>query len=513
MVDSSKTSPTVPTTSGKVRGLVHKNVFSFRGIPYIQPRIGSSRFQAPVEHSGWTGVLECVSPGPIAPQNVFELEKIAGVGEFPQDEDCLTLNVWTPDLSGHLPVMVWIHGGAFATGTGRTPWYDGTRLASKDNVVVITINYRLGTLGFCYLKEANPELFATSGINGILDQVQALKWVRDNVAVFGGDPANVTVFGESAGAMSVGTLLGLPQASGLFRRAILESGACSHSATPDRATEISDQMLKALELTPGEANKICEIPVAQILEAQKQVTDLRGAYLSFQPVVDGEILPRSPLESVRQGMVRGVDLIVGTNEEEMKLFGIDDPELMNVDEQKMISQMTTLGGHIFDEKRSKEVIEAYRSHYRGLDLGALWFQMLTDYVFRMPATRLVEAQSEHANTYYYLFRWASPSFGGLIGSSHSLEIPFVFDNLDKPGVDLFTGGEAAEGRENVATAMSEAWTGFATNSTPVSSRLPSWPTFNTDRRATMVFDISHQVEYDQLPEIRAIWDDVDFRFI
>ncbi len=513
VTNSQVNSPIVETVQGKIQGLSRDGVLSFRGIPYAKPPINDLRFCEPQDMDSWSEVLECTSPGPIAPQNVFELEKILGAAEFPQNEDCLTLNVWTPSLDGKFPVMVWIHGGAFATGTGRTPWYDGTKLADKQHVVIVTINYRLGALGFCYLGEFDGGRFPTSGINGIFDQVKSLEWVRDNISNFGGDPSNVTIFGESAGAMSVGTLLGLPKAKGLFKRAILESGACSHCAPPQKASQITTELLKTLGIGTSRVEELARVPIDKLIEAQGIVTEIRGAYLSFQPVIDGTYLPKSPLESVREGFASNVELIVGTNEEEMKLFGIDDPELQNVDEDKMILQMTTLGGQNFDYQESRDLISAYKSHYPKLDLGGLWFQMLTDYVFRMPANRLVEAQSNFANCYYYLFRWASPSFGGIIGSSHSLEIPFVFDNLDKRGVDLFTGGDIAQGRESLAKAMSQSWTSFAKTSIPTSSEFDQWPVFNSEDRATMVFDINHRVEYDIAPHIRKMWDEVDFRCI
>ncbi len=514
MVPGSSTSngPIADTASGRIRGSLRNGVAVFRGIPFSQAPVGDLRFRPPQPALPWPGVRDCTQAGPIAPQNVWDLEKLLGAGDMPQDEDCLTLNVWTPSTEGRRPVMVWIHGGAFATGTGRTPWYEGSRLASMRDVVVVTFNYRLGILGFCYLAEMAGERFASSGMNGILDQIAALEWVRDNISALGGDPTEVTIFGESAGAMSVGTLLGTPAASGLFRRAILQSGACSNTSPPDKATRITMEVLETLGLSTGESAKLADLPVDALLAAQQTVADMRGAYLSFQPVVDGVHLPRSPLESLSLQSAAGVDIIVGTNEEEMKLFGIDDPSLRDVDEPQMIAQMTSLGGHLFDEERARGLISAYRHQFPDLDLGALWFQMLTDYVFRMPATKVAEEQSAFANVYYYLFSWASPAFGGMIGSSHSLEIPFVFDNLDRQGVDMFTGGPDAPGRQPLATTMSSAWTAFAHGRSPAGPGMPDWPPYDLDTRSTMIFDLQCRVEKDHEPEIRELWEGVDFRF-
>ncbi len=512
MNDSTAERLVVEPPCGPVVGLSRQGAISFRSIPFCEPPVGDLRFRPPQPMEPWREVLDCTRPGPVAPQNVWELEKLLGSADFPQDEDCLTLNIWTPAVEGSRPVMVWVHGGGFTTGSGRTPWYDGTRLAASRDVVVVTLNYRLGALGFCYLAELGGQRFRTSGINGILDQVRALEWVQENIAAFGGDPRNVTVFGESAGAMSVGTLLGMPAAKGLFRRAILQSGACSHTILPTKANAVASELLGELSIETTSVDEILSVPVPALLAAQKAVTDRRGAYLSFQPVVDGDILPRSPLESVTDGSAVGIDIIVGTNQEEMKLFGIDDPALREVDEPRMLAMMTSLGGHIFDQERARAMIDAYRSQFPDMSLGDLWFQMLTDYTFRMPAVRLAEAQSRHARVHYYLFSWASPAFGGLIGSSHSLEIPFVFDNLDKPAVDLFTGGAEAPGREALAAKMSGAWTSFARDSSPTDPGLPDWPPYDLASRATMVFDVECRLESDHEPQIRALWDGVDFHF-
>src|SRR5256885_13958530 len=295
-------SPIVQTDKGPVVGSTTGPVHVFRGIPYARPPVGELRWRPPEEPRSWTSPLDASSFGPIAPQNPSHLEQLFGAEKPEQSEACLSLNVWTPGLDdGRRPVLVWIHGGAFVTGTGSTPWYDGTRLATAGDVVVVTINYRLGALGFLELGELGDERYAASGNCGILDQVAALRWVRDNISSFGGDAAQVTVFGESAGGMSVGTLLALPAAQGLFSRAILQSGAASHVVQRDKAESVTRDLLAELGLTPADAGKLVDVPVDDLLAAQGRVVDRTWPNLAFTPVVDGVTLPRPPLEAATDG--------------------------------------------------------------------------------------------------------------------------------------------------------------------------------------------------------------------
>ncbi len=493
--------PIVQTSHGPVIGSPAGPVHVFRGIPYARPPIGELRWRPPEEPRPWTAPLEASGFGPVAPQNPSPLETLLGADKPEQSEACLQLNVWTPGLDGgRRPVMVWIHGGAFVTGTGSTPWYDGARLAADGDVVVVTINYRLGALGFLELGELGDERYATSGNCGILDQVAALEWVRANASSFGGDPSQVTVFGESAGAMSVGTLLALPAARGLFSRAILQSGAAAHVTTRDKAEGVTRDLLSELGLTPGDARALVDVPVDRLLAAQGRVVDRTWPNLAFTPVVDGLSLPRPPNDAVREGSSADVEMIVGTNLDEMRLFGLMDARLAETDEATLEHRAASVFG-----PTAAKAVEVYRRSRPGVPLGDVWTAVLTDQVFRIPAIRLAEAQSIHQpRTYMYLFQWATPILDGKLGSCHALELPFVFDNMDKRGADLFTGG-GAEPRK-LAGRMSAAWTAFAHRGAPDTASLPPWPAYEVGQRSTMVLDTECVVVDDPAGEERLLWD-------
>ncbi|HET6303159.1 MAG TPA: carboxylesterase family protein, partial [Myxococcota bacterium] len=317
--------PVVETSVGRIEGLAEPGVQVFRGIPFAAPPVGALRFRAPQAPEPWTGVREATRFGPPAPQAPSPVMRmLGGHDELRWSEECLTLNVWTPAADrGRRPVLVWIHGGAFTTGSGGFPIYDGSSLARRGDVVVVTINYRLGALGFLALPAFEQEEGNVVGNFGLLDQMRALEWVRENAESFGGDPGNVTVFGESAGAMSLGALLGAPAACGLFRAAILQSGAAHNVSDAEQGERVAHVFAKELGVDPSDLRRLREAPAAAILEAQvRSVNALWGQVrgLAFQPVLDGRTLPRPPLDVVREGGARGVDLLVGTNLEEYKLY-------------------------------------------------------------------------------------------------------------------------------------------------------------------------------------------------
>ena len=496
--------PTVQTDKGPVVGSTSGPVHVFRGIPYARPPVGELRWRPPQEPRPWTRPLEAHRFGSIAPQNPSHLEKLFGADRPPQSEDCLSLNLWTPGLDDNRrPVMVWIHGGAFVTGNGATPWYDGTRLVEAGDVVVVTINYRLGALGSLELGELGDERYAGSGNCGILDQVAALQWVRDNVSAFGGDPAQVTVFGESAGGMSVGTLLGLPAAEGLFSRAILQSGAASHVAERDKAERLTRDLLAELGLTIEDAGRLVDVPVDDLLAAQGRVVDRAGLGLPFTPVVDGVTLPRPPLDAVRDGAAAGIEVLVGTTRDEMRLFGLLDPRLSQADDAQVERRAVAVFG-----PSATKAIDVYRRSRPGASAGEVWIAVLSDQVFRIPAIRLAEAQSMHQpRTYMYFFTWATPILDGLLGSCHALDVPFMFDNLDKPGAGLFTGGTGAD-RQLLAERMSRAWLAFARDGVPAAASLPGWPAYEMGQRSTMVLDTECIVADDPAAEERRLWEGI-----
>ena len=494
----SANSPLVEVAGGQLRGkwTPEGDVAVFRGIPYAAPPVGPLRFQPPRPPAPWQGERDATAYGPMAPQNIGVMERVWGAQQLDTDEDCLTLNVWTPRPdSAKRPVMVWIHGGAFVTGSGTTPWYDGRNFVRRGDLVFVTINYRLGALGFLHLAELGGEAYASSGNCGLLDQVAALRWVQDNIDAFGGDPAQVTVFGESAGAASVGTLLGLPAASGLFHRAILQSGACAFVSSRERAAGMAEETFRAAGLDPTDLAGLLGAPVTQLLEAQEKVyTHHAASALPYQPVIDGITLPEAPLDAVAKGSAASVAVVVGTTSEEMKLFTLMDPDLAASDESGMRARITEVFG-----ERAAEALEVYRDNRQGDSNVAVWTAVATDAVFRMPAIRLLEHQvAVNKDCWAYLFTMRSTAFGGALGACHALDIPFVFDNLDRPGVNLFTGDPP--GAADLAKAMHSSWVDFARDGDP------GWPRYEPARRATMEFGSTCAVVEDPDRAERLLWD-------
>jgi para-nitrobenzyl esterase len=497
------------TTSGKVAGFEKDGVLQFRGVPYAAPPVGPRRFQPPAPVEPWTEVLECRSYGATAPQAAGGIERMLGAGSIPADEDCLFLNVWTPGLDDAArPVMVWIHGGGFQTGSGSVPWYSGSRLASAGDVVIVTINYRLGALGFLHLGDEVPG----SGNAGILDQVAALQWVRDNIAAFGGDPAAVTIFGESAGGMSVGTLLGTPAAGGLFRSAIAQSGAAHNSMPAEAADHVTGVVLDELGLDRGRVGELREVGVDRLLAAQEAAgRRLQGSalvpgsgLLPFQPVVDGVALPRPPLDAIRDGSAAQVALLTGTTREEWNLFHLMARATGSLSEDELVHRCE----RTFGAGAGEAAIATYRADSPDATPDDLWIAVQTDRVFRIPAIRMAEAQShQQPSTYTYEFTWASTAFGGALGACHAIEIPFAFDNLHRKGVEMFLGTIDEHARA-LATATSRAWLAFARTGDPNHDGLPAWPAYESGRRATMELGTTCEVHDDPRAAARVLWDGV-----
>ena len=495
----------VATTSGQVRGAEKDGVLRFKGIPFAAPPVGPLRWKPPQPVEPWSGVREATTFGPMAPQVAGGLEAMLGAGSMAQGEDCLYLNVTTPacDDRGRA-VMVWIHGGGYTTGAGSIPWYSGVAMARHDDVVVVSLNYRLGALGFLHLAGLG-EAYAGSGNAGLLDQVAALRWVRENAAAFGGDPANVTVFGESAGAMSIGCLLGLPDAAGLFRRALPQSGAAQAVQQPGEAEATAIGLAAAAGVT---VEDLPDLGLDALLQAQQQVNASRlggfsggdGPLLPFSPVVDGVVLPRHPLEAIADGSAAGVDLLTGTTAEEFRLFTV------MLQQEVTDEALRRRVGRVVGDDRVGEVLDVYREEHPGADNEALAAFVATDWVFRAPAERLLEAHHPHGPTWSYRFAWRSTAFDGRLGACHALDIPFCFDSVNRGGSEWFLG-EATPGAVSLAGGMRSAWASFARTGTPVGDGLPPWPAWDPERRSTMVLDDPPSVADDLLPRCRQIWAD------
>jgi para-nitrobenzyl esterase len=503
-------SPTTVTRNGPVAGRVKHDVALFAGIPYAAPPIGARRFRPPAPVEPWSEPLDATGFGPVAWQAGRLLGGLLGTASMDMSEDCLRLNVQTPAIDdARRPVMVWIHGGGFTSGTGATPWYNGTSFAARGDVVVVSLNYRLGALGFLHLADIGGADHVSSGLLGILDQVAALQWVRDNIAAFGGDPDNVTIFGESAGAMSVGTLLGLPAAHGLFHKAIAQSGATANVLPPATAAEVTATFLSAFGTTdlealmaasPDDLVKAQQSVEAEMLANPGRLAGPEGIALGmpFQPVLDGGLGCLGQLDAVERGLSAHVPLLAGTNADEWNLFhlmspgGLDDPGLL-----KRVEHLVGDGASL---------IETYRATRPDATPDALWCAVLTDHIFTMPALRLLEAQAAHQpdHTFQYRFSWASRAFDGRLGACHALEIPFVFNTLSQPGAHLFLG----DGPEPVdlALAMHDAWIAFAHSADPSHGGLPGpWPTFDTAHRRVLEFGETIGVVEDPGPAERRLW--------
>src|SRR5579862_4761900 len=484
------------TRSGKVEGVEHDGVLVFRGIPFAAPPVGPRRFLPPAREQSWDGVRDATRFSAEIAQAELPIARVLGSNATDSSEDGLYLNVWTPACDdARRPVMVWIHGGAYIFGSGSVSWYDGTRFARHGDVVIVTINYRLGPLGFLHLADAFGPAVAGSGNAGILDQVAALEWVRESIAGFGGNPDDVTIFGESAGANSVGTLLGLPAARGLFHKAIAQSGAGAWIAERERAAAIAELLLDQLPERPRDIETLQALPVDALFAAQPGqgiAAGGTGAGLTWQPVIDGDVLAQAPLDAVNAGHAAGVHLLIGTNEHEATLFQVLDPRLADLDDEGVLQLLSAV------TDQPAPMLAAYRELMPGATSREVWSALATDAAFRMPAVRLASAQHAHGAAWMYRFTWETPVFGGALRSTHALEIPFVFDNLDRPGADQFTG-DGPE-RAAIADAMHRAWIAFARTGDP------GWPAYEPGRRATQRFDADLEILDDPEAEQRRAWE-------
>ena len=466
-------SPVVETRQGAVLGRKKNGVLMFNGIPYAAPPVGDRRFKATAPPGSWGDIRDCTRFGPAAPQ----LPTGGMTNQVPVkwDEDCLFLNVCTPAVDrGKRPVLVWIHGGAYRHGQGAVPWYNGASFALKGNLVVVSINYRLGALGFTDLSRFGED-FATSGVNGILDQIQALRWVRENIAEFGGDPGQVTIAGESVGGFSVCTLVACEQAQGLFQRAVSQSGSGRQALAPEVGARVADLLLEELGADSQEA--VMAASALEILEAMERA-DARYNKLgmgdgvqAFYPVMGNQVLPVAPVEAAEKGIGRDIVMLAGVNKDENTLF--TQP---GVTENRLRAQAVSCGSASHDGER---LLAAYRGMLPGASDTEISVQLGTDFTFKIPTIRFIEARMRSgAETWMYQFDWESRQ--PFLKATHALEIPFVFNTLTAPGVDLFIGeGELPQG---VADEMHDVWTAFIRGETP------GWPMYDSSRRPVWHFD-------------------------
>lgn len=504
----------VTVGGGTLRGRESDGVRVFRGVPYGASTAGPRRFAAPEPVEPWSGVREATRSGPACPQptggmpgqeqNVFG--ELFGPGDLRMDEACLVLDVYAPAGGAPAkPVLVWIHGGAFLIGTGSSPMYDGSQLARRGDVVVVAVNYRLGVLGFLNLPEVGPCNL------GLLDQIAALRWVRDEIAAFGGDPGNVTIFGESAGAKSVECLVASPVAAGLFHRAITES-TYDPPMDATAAADAARAFLAELGVEAGDGgidlDRLRSAPVEELIAAQNRRTlaamgsggGIMASLGGWSPVVDGEVLVRHPLDAVAAGQAAEVPMVIGTTRDEAKLFTAMMPMLAGMEDAGLPMMIGMLTG---DPDGAEALVAAYRtSRGAGTTAPDVFAAAMTDRMFRQHSLRLAEAKAgRQPDTWMYLFDWCGVGMDGAIGACHALEIPFVFGSLDSGLGRLAGEGPDAEA---LAATMQDAWLAFARTGDPSTPAL-AWPRYEPGRRATAAFGPVVEVRDAPLEGERLAW--------
>lgn len=501
-VQASAADPLVRTAQGLLRGSAAGGVHIYKGVRFAAPPTGANRLQPPQPPPTWDGVREALAFGPKPPQPAYPpmIADLLPPEYTPAGEDCLTLNIWAPEPGAEaLPVLVWIAGGMFEYhATGASPWYDGTAFV-RDGVILVSINYRVGATGFLYLGDGIANL-------GLLDQIAALEWVRDNIAAFGGDPGRVTIAGESAGGLSVGTLLAMPRARGLFHRAIVESGGGHIVTSAATALRIGQRLAERLGVAPVR-EALAAVPPETFIAAQEALrSDMLGppdpafwgevalTGLPWAPVIDGDVVPERPFDLVAAGAGRDVDLLAGSNTEEWRLFVVPGGVIDGIASPAVAGTLAATG------LQPDTAMASYADWHPGATPGDLFAAVMTDWYWRLPALRLADAHAAaggRGRTYMYEFGWRSPAFGGRLGAAHATEILFAFDQLAAPGKLL---GPAPP--QLLADSMHRAWVSFSATGDP------GWPGYDTRHRTTMHFDAAPRLVDDPMARERRLWEGV-----
>lgn len=489
----------VETHRGKVRGTNDRDIKVFKGIPYAAATDGLNRFRPPKPVRPWPDVRDTVAYAPQCPQLPAEHASFTASWTYDRDssEDCLALNVWTPALRDQRkrPVLVWLHGGGFSSLSGSRNVFEGTRLCERGDVVVVTLNHRLNVFGFLYLARLGGAEFAESGNAGMLDILAALRWVHENIVLFGGDPGNVTVFGQSGGGAKVSTLMAMPQARGLFHKAIVQSGSHLEGLTPDEATKHAQSYLAALDVKPAELNRLAKLPTDRLVAALKTVMSAPGAKPNFSPVADGIVLPNGPWTPGAPSVSANIPMMIGTTRTETTaLIGAANPGDFALDDAGMRKRLSAW----VPEKDIPRVVAGFQKIMPSASPSDLFFAITTDRRVRQQAWAQAERKAAQggAPAWLYELDWPTPVDGGKWGSPHSLDLAFVFDNVAKSEAMVGTGPEP----QKLADDMSSAWLAFARTGNPGAK----WPPFTAQERATMVFDSRSRVEKDFRGDERAV---------
>ena len=494
--------PIVETTAGKVRGYCLNGVYAFKGIPYAAPTGGTARFQHPAKPAPWPGVRSSVHYGHACPNGHYwsDVQDNAPHSDedayllyraywTPAGEDCLRLNVWSPSLVASTrkrPVMVYMHGGGFSGGSGHDLLaYDGENLAHRNDIVAVTHNHRLNVFGYLNLAEIGGERFQSSGNAGMLDIVAVLEWVRDNISNFGGDPNNVTIFGQSGGGGKVSALMAMPEAKGLFHRAVIESWPFARFALPHESSSLAAAVLAELNVGKSQVEQICDIPLERLLKASEAAVRRRpswetaGWWTGWGPTVDGKILSTDPVDPGGPAVSPQIPLVLGTNLNEF-VNGVDNPEVETLTREQLVDRARHRWG-----TSGQDIVEAYRHEYRNATPFQLWAAMSAASIRQSTLTHAEHrAALGTAPVYQYVFSWPTAVLDGRPGTFHACEIAFVFDNVDR--CVRQTGG--VKPALDLSTQVSRAWVNFARHGNPNHANLTHWPAYEGVRRSTMFLD-------------------------